>query len=432
LVYGVGARVAAAKSDLPDSPQRASAEIGAALLLLDASIQTSDRIASVRSALHEAGERLAQQPGAVDPSVLDRSFSALADLSAATRQAIAARQVAADQKHRLTLAVVLSVCGIVVLCAAVLGWRQYRGVMQPLKRLGDAARGITAGNLAQRLPATGDQEFAALAQDFNRMAAELQTLYQNLEQQVQIKSKQLVRSERLASVGFLAAGVAHEINNPLSIITGYGERALQNLDRSGGPDHARKAIGVMCEEAFRCKRITDQLLALARPGNEARGLVSLPRAVDDVVSCLAGLPEYAERKIIVHSESPETLTVNGIDGQIRQVILNLIVNAMQATAADGTGQIRVSIVRRPAQVELAVEDNGRGMSAETLEHVFEPFFTLQRGADKPGTGLGLSVTHAIVTDHGGTIHAESDGPGCGSRFTVRLPFAREGASLVRG
>ena len=108
--------------------------------------------------------------------------------------------------------------------------------------------------------------------------------------------------------------------------------------------------------------------------------------------------------------------------ELKQVLLNLTVNALEAVAPQ-RGEVRIGGGRAGDFVELRIADNGKGMTAETLAQVFEPFFTDKRGAGEPGTGLGLSITHAIVENHGGTIRAESDGPGRGSRFVVRLPVA---------
>jgi signal transduction histidine kinase len=263
------------------------------------------------------------------------------------------------------------------------------------------------------------------------MAAELQNLYRELEAKVAIKSKALVRSERLASVGFLAAGVAHEINNPLSIITGYGERAMQQLDRnSTDPQRIRNAIAVMCEEAFRCKQITDRLLKLARPGGEDRVRICLADLAHDVISTVGGLPEYREKRLVLESGQRHLSEIVARPGEIKQVILNLVINALEAVEPQG-GEVKLTIASDERTVELSVIDNGRGMDAETLDRVFEPFFTLKR-AGRAGTGLGLSISHAIIADHGGTIAAASDGDSLGSRFTVTLPAAvsmREGVDV---
>ena len=134
----------------------------------------------------------------------------------------------------------------VILAAILLGVFQYRSVINPLRKLGDSVRQIAAGSFANRVQISGSAEFVALANDFNRMAHELDGLYRELEQKVAAKSKELVRSERLASVGYLAAGVAHEINNPLSIIAGYGERAMELLDRQ-----PNESVNTSLQSSFR-------------------------------------------------------------------------------------------------------------------------------------------------------------------------------------
>jgi nitrogen fixation/metabolism regulation signal transduction histidine kinase len=145
--------------------------------------------------------------------------------------------------------------------------RQYRAVLAPLGRLSAAVTRMARGSLDQRLPTKGDAEFAQLADSFNHMAVQLDDLYHKLERRVAEKSKELVRSERLASVGYLAAGVAHEINNPLGIIAGYGERSLQHLSR--GLDDATAArveasLKVICDEAF-SREGHHRQAAVARP-----------------------------------------------------------------------------------------------------------------------------------------------------------------------
>jgi signal transduction histidine kinase len=370
--------------------------------------------------------------GRPDAAALDSSLALIANLSSEIRQSITSSQQAADRKRRYTLAVVLSLCGAVVIGGIIVGIRQYRGVMRPIAKLSRAVRAFAGGELSRRIEtdAREDREFAALAHDFNHMAGELDGLYRQLDEKVAIKSQQLVRSERLASVGFLAAGVAHEINNPLSIIAGYGERAIQQLDDSRSDietrkELARKALKVICEEAFRCKQITDRLLLLARPGEEARTIVNLPQLVEEVIANVGALGQYKDRAIHMQVMSArEELMIRASSGEIKQVLLNLLVNALEATTPQD-GRIEIAITRAGNDAELTVTDNGRGMSPQTLEHVFEPFFSEKRGADARGTGLGLSITHAIVASQGGTIHARSEGLQKGSQFAVKLPLVRK-------
>ena len=145
------------------------------------------------------------------------------------------------------------------------------------------------------------------------------------------------------------------------------------------------------------------------------------------MSILGGLRDFKDRTITVRAESREPLIVDAVEGEMKQVLMNLLINALEATD-DGTGEVRVTVTRDDEHhVTLVVSDNGRGMSSGTLERVFEPFFT-ERPRDpasppRPGTGLGLSITHAIIQSHGGRITAHSDGPGRGSRFVIELPAA---------
>jgi two-component system, NtrC family, sensor kinase len=365
-----------------------------------------------------------QSAGPAALSSVNDALGRVSMLSSEIRTTIVAREAAVDQRRHLTFVLIAGLSAAAVMTAVVIGMRQYRGVVAPLDRLGRGVRRFAAGRLSERIAPDGDHEFAALARDFNDMAGELESLCRDLQQKVETKSRELSRSERLASVGYLAAGVAHEINNPLSIITGYGERSLRLLDRTPDEETLRKTrstIGIICEEAFRCKQITDRLLSLARPGTDHARPVSLVTLVEDVVENIGGLPEFADRRIILQSQSDHDLSVLAKDGEIKQVVINLLLNALEAVDPSN-GHVEVTIRRLRDEVELSVRDDGRGIPPQTLERVFEPFFTDKRG-DRPGMGLGLSISHAIVVRHGGSIVAESEGPGRGSRFVVRLPAA---------
>jgi signal transduction histidine kinase len=140
-----------------------------------------------------------------------------------------------------------------------------------------------------------------------------------------------------------------------------------------------------------------------------------------MASMVQGLKQFAGRRLRVEIESDDPLLARANPTEMKQVMLNLIINALEAAPA-GVGQIIVSGANHATSVELSVTDNGRGMTQQTLDQVFEPFYTDKRGAGEPGTGLGLSITHAIITNHGGQIRAASDGPGLGSKFTIQLPI----------
>jgi signal transduction histidine kinase len=327
--------------------------------------------------------------------------------------------------------------GVALLLSAAIHYKQYRLLVRPLVKLRDDMRKAAALQFQQEIQATGDAEFREMALYFNGLARELMELYRNLEAKVVARSRELVRSERLASVGFLAAGVAHEINNPLGIISGYAElsgkgvRELLNADVPASPEaHAEaeaaalaavlEAQTIIREEAFRCKEITGRLLSLARGGSDGREPLCLCQVARQVTVLVKGLRNYRERRIELEFADGEPLRVMANPTEMKQVLLNLAINALEA-ASGHNGEVRIGGRMAGDRVEVFVHDNGRGMSPVVLEQIFEPFFTARRGTAEPGTGLGLSITHAIVENHGGTIRAESAGAGRGSRFTVTLP-----------
>jgi signal transduction histidine kinase len=443
-VYGeVGSHLATARELLGASPNdrsRAAVQIGLASHKFDLFLSESragddsrddQAEADMRAALNRASGQLDTPAGLISGEELQRAdMKAVEDallqmrsFSTGIRHTIESRKAAATQKRRDTIITVGLLCGVVVVGSILLGVLQYRSVMLPLHRLADGVRKIAAGEFKQRLDERGTPEFSELANEFNRMAAELDEFYHRLERKVADKSRELIRSERLASVGYLAAGVAHEINNPLSIIAGYAEYSLGQLKQqppaSGGQDDASKSLQVICDEAFRCKEIIGKLLSLARPGEANRQEVDLSKVAAGVADAVGGLRDYRDRKLTV--VAGDAITVHAIEAEMKQIVLNLTVNALEAVPPGG--EVRIELAQHDGWAELHVRDNGRGMSEQTLERVFEPFFTDKRGVREPGTGLGLSITHAIVESHGGRITAASEGPGKGSEFVVRLPAA---------
>jgi signal transduction histidine kinase len=338
------------------------------------------------------------------------------------------------QAARSAFDTLLAIAGGFIVIAAVstlISRQQYRDIMDPLHRLREGARRMAEGQFSVSVPTDGDREFAELAGDFNRMGAELDDLYRTLEHKVEEKSRALVRSERLASVGFLAAGVAHEINNPLGIMAGYAQLTLKRLRKArdgAALDDVQRTLEIIRDESFRCRQITEKLLSLSAPARGERN----PVRVADVAEAVAGMvlahERYRRRHVHTVIDAPNELVALADEAELKQVLLNLVINALEAVE-DDVGQVWVEGTRVDGTVELSVRDNGCGMSPDVREQVFEPFFTGRRtGGDDgrgAGMGLGLSIAHAIVESHGGCIWAESDGVGQGSRFVVALPAAAE-------
>jgi signal transduction histidine kinase len=338
---------------------------------------------------------------------------------------------AAGRRARVSVITVGALSLFIVAAAIVVAVRVHRRVVGSVRDLQGAVRKIAGGRFTERLEERGDREIVELARDFNRMAIELDSLYRMMEQRVQEKSRELVRSERLASVGFLAAGVAHEINNPLSIIDGYATLSRKWL--AGSPSQvqvkeSRDALEIIQSEAFRCKEIVEQLQTLSFTKSGRRGPVSLKFVVRDLVSLVAGLERREGRRVLFDNPNVEDITVSANSAELKQVVLNLIVNALAATDPK-RGEVRISIGRSNGHARLTVADNGRGLEPEMIEKVFEPFFSHHAEGEKGGLGLGLTISHAIVEAHGGRLVAQSDGLGKGCRFTVDLPaLVAEGAA----
>ncbi len=281
-----------------------------------------------------------------------------------------------------------------------------RSIAYPLAVLGRGARRLARGDLETVIELDTKDEFAALAGQFNTMTRALAR-----------HQAQLVQQEKLAAVGRLAAGVAHEINNPLGVILGYARLMKERADGQLLDD-----LVVIEEEAVRTQHIVEGLLDLARPiavSNDPVDLGSMCREVGERVA--GSLPHPAPR-LTVSGEG----TVTGNEHALRQVLGNLLKNAMEAAGPDGTVQVRIEQATEE-EVCLCVEDSGPGLSEEMASRLFEPFFTTKAR----GTGLGLAVSRVILEAHGGRIEAANRAEG-GARFMVTLPVGRNGKGRAGG
>jgi len=364
---------------------------------------------------------------------INNSLGNVAELAGRIRSQIVSNRLEANTHYHRTVVTITTLALLMVLAAALVGLSQYRSVMPPLRRLEQGVRRVADGEFTRHIPVVGDREFARLAQQFNDMADQLDTLYQRMDKQVKAKSQQLVRSQRLASVGFLAAGLAHEINNPLGIIAGYSEAALQRLNNASKinttPQKIESTLRIICEEAFRCKDITAKLLSLSLPTADERMNVCLSQVAHRVTRMLSGLPRFRAVRLMLNSGNQDDAVVYANEGQLTQVMVNLITNALEAVDP-ATGRVWVQMDRAGTFLSISVKDNGRGMTEQVAQKIFEPFFTDKPWPGQRGIGLGLSVTHAIVEQHGGHINVHSDGLGKGSTFIVQLPAASTSEVLV--
>jgi signal transduction histidine kinase len=277
--------------------------------------------------------------------------------------------------------------------------------LRPLRRLREGARRIAAGDYASRIPEKGPTEVADLAREFNSMG-----------RAVEERERELVRSERLAAVGKMAAMIAHEVRNPLSSIGLNTELLEEELGASSGLDEARGLCRAIHREVDRLTQITEEYLSFSR--------LPKPKLAHERVNAMVGAltafvrEDLAAKQVTLTTDLAAGDPVARIDAaQIRQCLLNLIRNAAEAVVAKGSGHVTLR-TRTPTdgRVEIDVEDTGIGIPAEVLPQLFDPFFSTK----EDGSGLGLALTQQIVRDHGGELRVDSV-VGRGTTFTVSVP-----------
>ncbi|MGH1347616.1 MAG: sensor histidine kinase [Nannocystales bacterium] len=288
----------------------------------------------------------------------------------------------------------------VLLVAAASTIRLRAAVLQPLAALSRAASLFGRGDFKHRVGDVGTGELAELARAFDTMAEELAA-----------REQKLLSKERMAAIGQLAAGVAHEINNPIGIIRGYIKTMLPETN----DPQLREELEVLDEEAAACQRLTGDLLASAeRPRLELR-LFEMREFLEDAsVRVAEGMPS-GEHSVIVQAKRGELMAD---PSRLRQVLANLVVNAAQASPAGAS----IHVSGGPTDAggyEFSVIDSGPGVAADDRKQIFEPFVSKRRG----GSGLGLAVSRSIVLAHGGSIEVEPAAEG-GACFRVVLPAHR--------
>jgi two-component system NtrC family sensor kinase len=335
--------------------------------------------------------------------------------------------------------------GAAALAAALLGllvwWVARRQLIRPVAALVHATRRVASVQLETSIPVTWSGELGALANSFNEMTGslrqartEVQELMAGLERQVQERTAalraaqdQLVRSEKLSSLGRLSASIAHEINNPLAGILTFSKLMVRMLDQ-GAPDEATrrtlvKNLQLVQRETERCTAIVRNLLDFARERPLTVKEVDLNAVVEEAFQLLQN-PIQLHDLHLAKRLGPVPM-VKADFGQLRQACVNVVMNACEAVPRGG----HLSVETRRAEggpVEIVFEDDGPGIPPEQLSRIFDPFFTTK----EKGTGLGLSVVYGIVERHGGTIDIQS-AAGKGTTVTIRIPPVAPGGGKAR-
>jgi two-component system NtrC family sensor kinase len=329
--------------------------------------------------------------------------------------------------------------GFILIASLVVGFFVHRLVYVPLIDLEAGAKRLSSGDLEQTIPVRSEDEFGRLASSFNAMTValrnsqgELRDWGHTLEQKVEKRTQELhiaetesARSEKLASVGLLAAGIAHELNNPLT-----GVLTFTTLLRKKMPDGSMDAedLDLVIRETKRCAAIIRRLLDFAREKTPEKKFTDLNQVVEDTVRIIERPASFRDVEIALNLD--RDLPPVWVDADlIKQVIMNILVNAQHAIEHEGS--ITVQSRRFPEakspepgmepvpMAEISIIDTGCGIPEKNLKRIFDPFFTSKEVGK--GTGLGLSVSHGIIRSHGGLIEVEST-VGRGSSFRIYLPL----------
>lgn len=334
-------------------------------------------------------------------------------------------------------------------------------ILSPIEKLRLVASKFAEGDLSDRVDSSYFTEINDLIKSYNTMADVLQKLYSSLEAEVSARTKELkaaygelqstqammVHSEKMKSLGELVAGIMHEINNPINFIYGnmthldnYSKDLVKivdeysNLDKELSEDLQKKYKALKeeldydfiksdipdliksCKEgAERAKNIIQDLKSFSRFEESAISSINIEKEID---TCLTILYNKYKNRITIHKEFPENMpTVEAYGGQLNQVFMNILDNAIGAIEGNGDIWIRALFTNNNARIEI--EDNGSGMSEETKQKVFNPFFTTKPVGQ--GTGLGMSITYKVIKNHNGDITIETK-QGIGTKFIITLPL----------
>jgi two-component system NtrC family sensor kinase len=318
-----------------------------------------------------------------------------------------------DLKRRSTLLfLAIALTGTVLTVGLSYGLAQWLSV--PLRDLVAASHRLAHGDLSARVPTPPVTEIAELAESFNAMADALRARDEKLRE---FTRRKIMESERLAVIGQLAAGVAHELNNPLQGIVAYSHLLREKQGKLGG-NGSDAWVEKIVTQADRCTSIVRGLLDFARPRTPVTKPTEVKALVEGCVALVEDQALFHNIEVVRQfgADVPEVVVDPSL---MQQVFMNLIINAAEAMP-DG-GQLRVTTRVDPAEkmVEVEFSDTGHGIAQADMERIFDPFFTTK--AVGHGTGLGLAISFGIVKEHRGTISVESE-PGKGTTFSVRLPL----------
>jgi two-component system NtrC family sensor kinase len=324
------------------------------------------------------------------------------------------------------LYVYLGITLLAVILISIVAMKVADKISRPIRVMSDAAQKIAEGDYSQKVDISSNDEIGFLANNFNTMVSELvrahqelrewaETLERKVEQRTtELRAMQthLIQSEKLAGVGKLAAGVAHEINNPLTCVLTNSSLILSDLPPD---DPRREDLQAIVDETLRCRKIVKGLLDFARQTKPQKQKLDLNKVAEDVMALVRNQASFQNTTLEAELDSGIPQVLADAD-QMRQVVLNIILNAADAMPQGGRIRIHSSFEPKTKHVVLRISDTGPGIPAEIQNRMFEPFFTTK----KTGTGLGLAIVYGIMERHKGSLKVES-APGRGTTMIVTLP-----------
>jgi signal transduction histidine kinase len=306
--------------------------------------------------------------------------------------------------------------GLIVILGTVINVKLARSIVTPIQDLERITKKIARGDFSESIQVKGHDEIASLAQSFNQMEDKLDqamTALDEIIKKLREKQSQLVEAEKLAGIGKLAAGIAHEINNPLTSVLTFSNLMLEQCPPS---DSRHDKLKLMVRETDRARTIVRQLLNFGRESVLKPEKININQPVTEIAESLVAQEAFKgiELTLKLADSLPQ---VYADPAQLGQVVLNILLNAIHAITPPGT--IDVSTRLADKNVEVIFTDSGKGIPEEHMHKIFDPFFSTK--AATKGTGLGLAVSYGIIQKHGGEIVVDSI-VGKGTTFTVRLPI----------
>jgi two-component system NtrC family sensor kinase len=336
-----------------------------------------------------------------------------------------------DTTKRIIIAFAIIAILCVILLFVILAFSTTR-IIKPLQKMVVATQKIAKGDLTHRLHVKSKDEIGTLAKSIDQMTEELRIANQKLidwgktlEKKVEERTNEirdmqahLIQQEKLASLGKLAAGIAHEINNPLGGILLYSHLLLEGMEKE---DPRYDNLAKIVKETTRCKDIVKGLLQFARPKEPEAIKIDINATLDNSLSFLESQAIF-QNVTIKKQYSDDLPPIVADRSQLQQVFINIILNAADAMNGKGTLTLETTIREGEPFINISITDTGHGIKKEDKSRLFEPFFTTKEAG--AGTGLGLAICYSIIQKHKGTIEVESV-VGKGSTFTIKLPLRKE-------